>query len=75
MAGGEEGEVSQGYNNPSLALTLAHAVDEACYHQDGVEVPLLLQVLLQNPPEGEGQALGVPPVLDDPVESEGQLPV
>ena len=51
---GEEGEVSEGSNNPSSALTLTHAVDEACYHQDGVEVPLLLQILLQRPSEGEG---------------------
>ena len=53
IAGGEEEEVSEGYDNPSSALTLTHAVDEACYHQDGVEVPLLLQVVLQNTSEGE----------------------
>ena len=57
-------------------LTLPHAVDEAGDHEDGVEVPLLLQVSLLRPAEGEGETLGgVPPVLDDPVEGEGQLPV
>ena len=57
-----------------MYLTLTHAVDKAGDHEDGVEVPLLLQVSLQLPPEGEGEALGrVPPVLYDPVESEGQL--
>ena len=56
--------------------TLTHAVDEAGDHEDWVEVPLLLQVTFQLPAEGEGEPLGgVPPVLYDPVESEGELPV
>ena len=33
--------------------TLTHAVDEASDHEDGVKVPLLLQVSLQVTPEGE----------------------
>ena len=37
----------------SSALTLTHAVDEAGDHEDGVEVPLLLQVILQHTAEGE----------------------
>ena len=63
-------------DSPFLAvITLPHAVDEACDHEDRVEVPLLVQVPHLLAPEGEGEAHGVPAVLDDPVEREGELPV
>ena len=58
-----------------MTFTLSHAVDEAGDHEDGVEVPLLVQVAHLLAPEGEGEAHGVPAVLDDPVEGEGELPV
>ena len=58
-----------------LIITLSHAVDEAGDHEDGVEVPLLVQVAHLLAPEGEGEADGVPSVLDDPVEGEGKLAV
>ena len=58
-----------------MTFTLSHAVDEAGDHKDRVEVPLLVQVAHLLSPEGEGEAHGVPAVLDDPVESEGELPV
>ena len=54
---------------------MTHAVDEACDHEDWVEVPLLVQVAYLLAPEGEGEAHGVPAVLDDPVEGEGELAV
>ena len=54
---------------------MPHAVDEPSDHEDWVQVPLLVQVTHLLAPEGEGEAHGVPAVLDDPVEGEGELPV
>ena len=55
-----------------LGDTLSHAVDEACHHEDRVQVPLLLQVPPLCPPPGEGEPFSVlPSKLNDPVEGQG----
>ena len=53
--------------------TLSHAVDEASNHEDRVKVPQLLWVLLTScPTPSKGKALPIPPVLNNPVQSQGQ---
>ena len=53
--------------------TLSHAVDKASNHEDRVKVPQLLWIILTScPTPSKGKALPIPPVLNNPVESQGQ---